>query len=143
MRALPKAEHNNHLVGSTQSETLLWLADQGDLKAPFETFEEVRDFFSYTDIDHFIRVYSTVVDCSTKEDQFERIAYDILETGHHCNVLDVETSFSAPDHVRKGLDYAEMLDVINRGLREGKSDFGVDCRLRIDLVMNYGPDYGM
>ncbi|MCW3990335.1 MAG: adenosine deaminase [Candidatus Bathyarchaeota archaeon] len=143
IRALPKAEQHIHLVGSTQPETLLWLAEQGGLEVPFETVEEVRGFFSYTDFDHFIRVYSTVVDCITEEAQFERIAYEMLEAGHRCNVRDFEASFSAPDHVLKGLDYAGMLDAINRGLRRGKRDFGVDCRLRIDLVRNYGPDYGM
>ena len=143
IRALPKAEQHIHLVGSTQPETLLWLAEQGGLDVPFETVEEVRGFFSYTDFDHFIRVYSTVVDCITEETQFERIAYEMLEAGHRCNVRDIEASFSAPDHVRKGLDYGGMLDAINRGLGRGRRDFGVDCRLRIDLVRNYGPDYGM
>jgi len=143
IKALPKAEQHIHLVGSTQPETLLWLAEQGGLDVPFETVEEVRGFFSYTDFDHFIRVYSTVVDCITREDQFERIAYEMLEAGHRCNVRDIEASFSAPDHVRKGLDYGGMLDAINRGLRRGKRDFGINCRLRIDLVRNYGPDYGM
>ena len=28
-------------------------------------------------------------------------------------------------------------------MRRGKRKFGVDCRLRIDLVRNYGPEYGM
>ncbi len=143
IRALPKAEQHIHLVGSTRPETLLWLAGEGGLDVPFETVEEVRGFFSYTDFDHFIRVYSTVVDCITEEAQFERIAYEMLEAGHRCNVRDFEASFSAPDHVRKGLDYHGMLDAVNRGLRKGKREFGVDCRLRMDLVRNYGPDYGM
>ncbi len=56
---------------------------------------------------------------------------------------DIEASFSAPDHVRMGLNYGRMLDAINRGLRRGERDFGVNCRLRIDLVRNYGPEYGM
>jgi adenosine deaminase len=143
IRALPKAEQHIHLVGSTQPETLLWLAERGGLEVPFETVEEVRGFFSFTDFDHFIRVYSTVVDCITEEAQFERIAYEMLEVGHLCNVRDLEASFSAPDHVLKGLDYGGMLDAINRGLKKGKKDFGVDCRLRIDLVRNYGPEYGL
>ena len=143
IRALPKAEQHIHLVGSTRPETLLWLAEQGGLDVPFETVEEVRGFFNYTDFDHFIRIYSTVVDCITQEAQFERIAYEMLEAGHRANVRDFEASFSAPDHVRKGLDYPRMLDSINRGLRKGKREFGVDCRLRIDLVRNYGPDHGM
>jgi adenosine deaminase len=143
IKALPKAEQHIHIVGSTRPDTLLWLIEEGDLDAPYRTLEEVEAFFRYTDFDHFIRVYSSVVDCITDEAQFERIAYEMLEDGARCNVQDVEASFSAPDHVRLGLDYGEMLDAINRGIRRAREDFDLDCRLRIDLVRNYGPDYGM
>jgi len=141
--ALPKAEQHVHIVGSTRPETLLWLVEEGGLEVPFETVEEVKGFFRFTDFDHFISVYSTVVNCITEENQFERITYEMLEDDHRCNVRDVEASFSAPDHVLKGLDYAGMLDAINRGISRAKRDFGIDCRLRIDLVRNYGPETGM
>jgi len=143
IRALPKAEQHVHIVGSTRPETVLWLVEEGGLEAPYKTVEEVKGFFRYTDFDHFISVYSTVVDCITEEGQFERITYEMLEDDHRCNVRDVEASFSAPDHVKKGLDYTEMLDAINRGISRAKKDFGIDCRLRIDLVRNYGPETGM
>ncbi len=143
IRALPKAEQHIHIVGSTQPETLLWLAEVGDKKVPFNTVEDVKNFFSYTDFNHFIRVYSTVLDCITQESQFERLAYEMVLACNHSNVWDIEASFSAPDHVLKGLDYGNMLDAINRGLRKGKADFGINSRLRIDLVRNYGPEYGM
>ena len=143
IRALPKAEQHIHLVGSTKPETLLWLAESADIQVPFGTVEEVKAFFNYSNFEHFINVYSTVVDCIAEENQFERISYEMLETSFQCNVRDIEASFSAPDHVLHGLDYGDMLDAINRGLRRGKKEFGIDCRLRIDLVRNYGPDYGM
>jgi len=143
IQSLPKAEQHIHIVGSTRPETLLWLVEEGGLEVPFETVEEVKGFFRFTDFDHFISVYSTVVNCITEENQFERITYEMLEDDHRCNVRDVEASFSAPDHVLKGLDYAGMLDAINRGISRAKRDFGIDCRLRIDLVRNYGPETGM
>jgi len=143
IRALPKAEQHIHIVGSTRPETLLWLVEQGDLEAPYRTLEDVRRFFRYRDFPHFISIYSTVVDCITDESQFERITYEMLEDDARCNVRYVEASFSAPDHVRKGLDYGRMLDAINRGIRRARRDFGIECNLRIDLVRNYGPDAGM
>ena len=143
IKALPKAEQHVHIVGSTRPETLLWLVEEGGLEVPFETVEEVKGMFRFTDFDHFISVYSTVVDSITEEGQFERITYEMLEDDHRCNVRDVEASFSAPDHVRKGLDYGGMLDAINRGISRAKRDFGIACRLRIDLVRNYGPETGM
>jgi len=143
IRALPKAEQHVHIVGSTKPETLLWLIEEEGLEKPFKTVEDIRRFFQYRNFPHFISVYSTVVDCITKEDQFERIIYEMLESDARCNVQYVEASFSAPDHVRMGLDYDKMLDAINKGVHRAHRDFGIECNLRIDLVRNYGPDVGM
>ncbi len=143
IRALPKAEQHVHIVGSTRPETLLWLAEEGGIEKPYETVEGARRFFQYRNFPHFISIYSTVVDCITKEDQFDRITYEMLECDARCNVRYVEASFSAPDHVQKGLDYSRMLDAINRGVRRAHRDFGIECNLRVDLVRNYGPDVGM
>lgn len=143
IRALPKAEQHIHIVGSTRPKTLLWLAKESGVEATYRTMQDVESFFQYTDFAHFISVYSAVNDLIREEGQFERITYEMLEDNARCNVRYVEASFSAPDHVRKGLDYCKMLDAINRGIRRAGNDFGIDCNLRIDLVRNYGPEYGM
>ena len=143
IKALPKIEQHVHIVGSTRPETLLWLLREGGLKKPFRTVKDVRRFFQYRDFPHFINVYKTVFRCITQEDQFERITYEMLEDDARCNVRCVEASFSAPDHVKEGLDYELMLDAINRGVYHAHRDFGIQCNLRIDLVRNYGPDVGI
>ena len=143
IRAFPKVEQHVHIVGSTRPETLLWLAEEDGLEKPFKTLKDARQFFQYRDFPHFITIYSTVVDCITKEDQFERIIYEMLENDARCNVRYVEASFSAFDHIQRGLNYGLMLDAINRGIYRAHSDFGIECNLRIDLVRNYGPNVGM
>ncbi len=143
IKALPKAEQHVHIVGATRPETLLWLAEEARIKKPYKTVKGARRFFQYRDFPHFISVYSMIVDCITKEDQFECITYELLEDDAHCNVHYVEASFSAPDHVKRGLDYSLMLDAINKGVHHARRDFGIECNLRIDLVRNYGPDNGM
>ena len=143
IRALPKAEQHIHIVGATRPETLLWLMEESGRDAQFKSLEEVERFFQYSDFDHFISVYSTVSKFIVDEGQFERITYEMLEDDARCNVRYVEASFSAPDHVKQELDYDLMLDAINRGVRRAREDFAIECNLRIDLVRNYGPDYGM
>jgi adenosine deaminase len=143
IRALPKVEQHVHIVGSTKPETLLWLAKEGRIEEPFKTLKDVRRFFQCRNFPHFITMYSTVVDCITKEDQFERMTYEMLENDARCNVRYVEASFSAFDHIQRGLNYGLMLNAINRGIYRAHTDFGIECNLRIDLVRNYGPNVGM
>jgi adenosine deaminase len=143
IRKLPKAEQHIHIVGSIRPETLLWLAEDGDLDKPFKTSRDVQNLFQFTSFTQFINTYCTVVDCITRENQFERITYEMLKSEAQCNVHYVEASFSALDHVLRGLDYGKMLDAINRGIDRARMDFAIECNLRIDLVRNYGPEKGM
>jgi adenosine deaminase len=143
IRKLPKVEQHVHIVGSTRPETLLWLAEDGGLDKPFKTPRDAQRFFQYKSFSQFIDVLSAVIDCITKESQFERIMYEMLESDARCNVRYVEASFSAFDHVRRGLDYGKMLDAVNRGINRAKRDFGIECNVRVDLVRNYGPEKGM
>lgn len=143
IRKLPKAEQHIHIVGSTKPQTLLWLAEDGGLDKPFKTSTDVQNFFHFTSFPQFINVYSTVVDCITKENQFERITCEMLESEAKCNVQYVEASFSPLDHVLRGLDYGKMLDATNKGIDRARMEFAIDCNIRIDLVRNYGPEKGM
>ncbi|MDH7563826.1 MAG: adenosine deaminase [Candidatus Bathyarchaeota archaeon] len=143
IKKLPKAEQHVHIVGSTRPETLLWLAEDSGLPKLFKTAKDARRFFKFRDFPHFIDVYCTVVDFVTKESQLERLTYELLESDARCNVKYVEASFSAPDHVLRGLDYGKMLDAVNRGISRARMGFGVECNIRVDLVRNYGPEKGM
>lgn len=141
---MPKVEQHIHIVGSIRPKTLQWLATQGHINVPNFANPEIKArIFRYSDFEDFVDSYSLVMRCIGREDQFERIVYEMLEDEAKQNVRYVEASFSAPDHTRLGLDYCAMLKAINRGIDKAELDFGVECNLRIDLVRDYGPDAAM
>jgi adenosine deaminase len=140
IKKLPKLEQHIHIVGSTKPETLLGIIEDNGVKMPFKNLDDVKQFFQYGDFPHFIAVYSTVNDCITDPKYYERITYEMLESEAACNVKHVEAIFSPNDHVRRELDYGEMLDAINKGIRRAKRKFGISCTIRVDLVRNYGPE---
>ncbi|MHA1961196.1 MAG: adenosine deaminase [Candidatus Thorarchaeota archaeon] len=140
IREIPKAELHIHLLGSIRPRTLMQIIDQENIETPYKTEDDFEKLFQFRDFPHFISVYKQVVDFVLHEKYFEQIAYEMLEDCAKCNARYVEFSFSAPEHVREGLDYGDMLDHINRGARRAKKDHGVESNIRIDLVRNYGPD---
>jgi adenosine deaminase len=143
IRRLPKLEQHVHIVGSTKPETLMGIIEDCGAKTPFNSLEDIRQFFQYRDFPHFISVYSTVNDCITDEKYYERITYEMLESDVASNVKHVEAIFSPNDHVRRGLDYGKMLDAVNKGIRRARRKFGITCTIRVDLVRNYGPEMAM
>jgi len=103
----------------------------------------VKALFKYRDFTHFISIYTLVDDHILDERHFERITYELLESEAGCHVRYVELSFSPRDHIRRGLDYGEMLDAINRGRRRAQGEWGIKSHIRVDLVRNYGPEAAM
>jgi len=144
INSLPKAEHHIHLVGSIRPETLLWVADESGLDNQWDSVEEVHDFFKFSDFPHFLKVFGTCMAYITKESMFERIAYETLEDQAGQNVLHSEIIFSAPQRMKNAdMDFALMMDALNRGIDRAKREFGLTCSTRVDLIRDYGPEYQM
>lgn len=141
---LPKAEHHIHLVGSIRPETLLWVADESGLDNQWESIDGVREFFKFRDFPHFLKVFGTCMSYITKESMFERIAYETLEDQASQNVLHTEIIFSAPQRMKNAdMDFGLMMHALNKGITRAKSEFGLTCSTRIDLIRDYGADYQM
>jgi adenosine deaminase len=138
--ALPKVELHIHLLGTIRPSTLLDFIDEADIEIPYKSESDLAQLFQYQDFGHFISVYGEVVSYITKEKQFERLAYEMLESLAAHNVRYAEISFSAPDHMRRELEFNAMLDAISRGIRRANRKTGVEADVRIDLVRNYGPE---
>lgn len=138
IRALPKAEHHVHLLGSIKPSTLMKAISDTGVKSPYTSLEDIEKAFEFQNFAHFISVYKQTIDLISEEKYFEPMAYELLESSKECNVKYVEMSFSAPDHTLAGLDFELMMKAIERGIQRGKSDFGVKADIRIDLVRSYG-----
>ena len=143
IKQLPKIEQHVHIVGSVRPETLLWLNTQGEIRLPYKTLDDLNDFYAYKDFEHFLNVYSMVNGLITHEKYYETITYEMLQNQHSCNVKHVECIFSAYDHMHRGLDFSDMVDYINRGIRRAERDFAVTCNIRVDVVRDYGPEIAL
>jgi len=143
IKQLPKIEQHVHIVGSVRPETLLWLNKQGEIKLPYKTLDDLKDFYAYQGFEHFLNVYSMVNELITHEKYYEIITYEMLQNQHNCNVKHVECIFSAYDHMHRGLDFSDMVEYINKGISRAKRDFGITCNIRVDVVRNYGPEIAL
>ena len=54
IKQLPKIEQHVHIVGSVRPETLLWLNEQGEIKLPYKTLDDLKDFYAYKGFEPFL-----------------------------------------------------------------------------------------
>ena len=98
IEAVPKVELHVHLEGSIQPATLLKLAQQNHVKLPVQTVEELQDWFTFRDFDHFIEIYFEISSCLKTSDDYELIAYEFGATMARQNVRYAEATFSPSTH---------------------------------------------
>ncbi len=87
IRAMPKVELHVHLEGSTQPETLLKLASKHNIRLPATSVEGIRQWYQFTDFNHFIQVYIKICECICTPEDIELLAREFLAGQAAQNIL--------------------------------------------------------
>ncbi|MBN1562974.1 MAG: adenosine deaminase [Anaerolineae bacterium] len=137
VRALPKAELHVHLEGTVQPATLLDLAAQHGVELPVSTIEEVTDWYTFRDFNHFIAIFRAISQCLRTPADFTRITYEYGRSMAKNNIRYAEVTWTPYSHVgdpTKNLTFADLLNAINAGRDQAKQEWGVDMRWIPDIM---------
>ncbi len=135
LRAMPKVELHVHLEGSIAPETVLKLARKNGSALPADTVEGLREFYRFTNFDHFVDVYRTISACLKDFDDVELITREFLAGQAAQNIRHTEFTYSAWTHWdRAGWSFADQLAAINRGRKWADQEFGITSGIVIDIV---------
>src|SRR5215472_12333466 len=136
IRALPKAELHLHLEGSVTPETLVELRRR---HGKASTLDEAEGLYQYTDFPGFLLAFKTLTeDLETPED-YELIAYRLMEQLKNENVLHAEVYVSVGVCLWRQLDFDAIFEALERGRERGEQDFGVSLLWIFDAVRQFGP----
>ena len=135
IREMPKVELHVHLEGSIRPSTLLTLAERNSVALPAQDLKGVREFYRFTDFDHFIRVYFTISGCLKTAADFSLIAYEFGADMARQNIRYAEVTFTPYTNVTNtGLTFDEVLSGLNDGRARARADFGVEFQWVLDIV---------
>jgi aminodeoxyfutalosine deaminase len=135
IEAVPKAELHVHLEGSIQPATLLLLAQRNTVKLPVQAVEDLQDWFTFRDFDHFIEIYFEISSCLKTRDDYELIAYEFGAQMARQNVRYAEVTFSPSTHqFSLGIPFDVFFNGLTNGRLRAKTEFGVEIRWVFDIV---------
>ena len=135
IREMPKVELHVHLEGSIRPTTLLTQAERNGAALPAQDIDGMREFYRFTDFDHFIQVYFTICGCLKTVDDFSLIAYEFGADMARQKTRYAEVTFTPDTSVRNtGLPFDEILAGLNDGRERARADFGVEFRWVLDIV---------
>ena len=130
---MEKVELHVHLEGSIRPDTLLKLAERNNVMLPAYSLEEIREWYQFSDFDHFIEVYSAICNCIQTPDDFEVIVTEFLNHQSEQNIKYSEVIFTPYTH-HKHVSFDDQLTAINRARMEAEKNLGV----RMGLVPDIG-----
>ena len=141
IQKLPKAELHIHLEGAIAPDTLLELARRNKMLdlLPYQKEAELKDWFRFSDFDHFVSIIVTIQDLLRTPEDFALIAYRLGEDMARQNILYREatlTPYTHIDYQNKGLSINDILSGLEEGRQKAKADFGVEIRWVFDIYRN-------
>jgi adenosine deaminase len=137
--SLPKAELHVHLEGTAPPELVSRIAERNGVPLP-ERLLGSDGRFRYTDFLDFLRAYDLAASVMRTGEDYRDITYEYLCGCAHGGAIYVELTAS-PDHARLvGLSDEEHLEGIARGIDEARRDTGIEGRVLISAVRNFGVD---
>lgn len=135
LRAMPKIELHVHFEGSMQPETLLALAKRNGTSLPYDTVEELRAWFAFTDFPHFARIYATCADTIHTPDDLEFAARAFLQDRAAQHIRYSEVTYTGYERYRSsGMSWDTQMDAINRARAWGEAELGVTMQLIVDIA---------
>jgi len=133
--SLPKAELHLHLEGAVSPETLVQLRQRHGKQS---TLAQAESLYQYRDFNGFLMAFKTLTeDLHTPED-YELIAYRLIEQLKAENVLHAEVYVSVGVCLWRKQDFEAIFEGLERGRERGERDFGVSLLWIFDAVRQFG-----
>ncbi len=129
VQALPKAELHLHIEGSLEPELMFELARRNGIEIPFNSVEEIRAAYDFSNLQDFLDVYYVGMNVLITETDFFDLTWAYLQRVHAENVRHVEIFFDPQGHTDRGIAFATVVDGITRALDRAKSELGITSKL--------------
>lgn len=140
VQALPKAELHLHIEGSLEPELMFELARRNGIEIPFNSVEEIRAAYDFSNLQDFLDVYYVGMNVLITEADFFDLTWAYLQRVHVETVRHVEIFFDPQGHTDRGIAFATVVDGITRALDRAKSELGITSKLILCFLRHLSED---
>jgi adenosine deaminase len=131
-----------HLEGTAPPDLIRRLAERNGMPVPEGVFASPQRF-AYTDFLDFLKTYDLAASVIRTGDDYRDVTYEYLAGCAGEGAIYVELTAS-PDHAALvGLSDQEHLDGIARGIDDARADHGIEGRILISAVRNFGVEQAL
>src|SRR6476646_10505292 len=136
IHGLPKAELHLHLEGSVTAATLVELRQRHGKRS---TLAQAESLYQYRDFNGFLMAFKTLTEDLRTPEDYELIAYRLMEQLKTDNVLHAAVYVSVGVCLWRKLDFDAIFEGLERGRERAEKEFGISLLWIFDAVRHFGP----
>jgi adenosine deaminase len=129
IRRIPKAELHLHIEGTLEPEMMFELARKHRLALPYASVEQLRQAYSFSNLQSFLDIYYQGADVLRDEDDFHALTSAYVRRAHADGVVHAEIFFDPQAHTARGVPFATVIGGIHSALEEARRALGITHRL--------------
>ncbi|MFF1797741.1 adenosine deaminase, partial [Kitasatospora sp. NPDC058263] len=126
---LPKAELHLHIEGTLEPELAFALAARNGVTLPYADTEELRQAYSFSDLQSFLDLYYALMTVLRTEADFADLADAYLARAAGQGVRHAEIFFDPQAHTARGVPLDVVVEGLGRALDRSEERYGVSTRL--------------
>ncbi|WP_186196314.1 adenosine deaminase [Burkholderia gladioli] len=117
----PKAELHIHIEGSLEPELIFKLAERNGVKLAYESVEELRAAYAFTDLQSFLDIYYAGASVLLQEQDFYDMTAAYVERALADKVVHTEIFFDPQTHTERGVPIETVVAGIDRALADAEA----------------------
>ena len=129
IQEIPKAELHLHIEGSLEPELMMALASRNQIKIPYNSVDEIRAAYKFTDLQSFLDIYYAGAQVLVEEQDFYDLTWHYLERAKQDNVRHVEIFFDPQTHTDRGINFDTVIQGISQALEDAKTKLSITSKL--------------
>ncbi|WGW11247.1 adenosine deaminase [Saxibacter everestensis] len=140
---LPKCELHLHIEGTLEPELKFVLAKRNGLQLPYDTVEDIRAAYQFSDLTSFLVGYYDGMEVLRTEQDFYDLAWAYLEKATSQGVLYAEIFFDPQAHTSRGVPFDIVIRGIRRAQLDGERQLGIQTGLIMCFLRDFQAEYAM
>src|SRR5437868_1098876 len=140
IQGLPKAELHLHIEGSLEPEQMFEFARRNRVSLPFQTVEEVRAAYAFSNLQDFLDIYYQGAQVLLTEQDFHDLAMAYFRRVAADGCRHVELFFDPQTHTDRGLPFAVAVEGLLSGMAEAERSLGITSKLIMCFLRHLDED---
>lgn len=140
---LPKAELHLHIEGTLEPELAFHLAEKNRISIPFESVDDMRAAFDFSDLQSFLDLYYASISVVRTEEDFHDLTMAYLKKAASQNVRHTEIFFDPQSHTARDIPFETVINGITGALKQAQTELGMSSQLILSFLRHLSEEAAM